>query len=53
MAIAVIAINCFAFAAPGTKRVTESASAIALAAIAPENPATNDVQPVRNAASGP
>ena len=30
-----------------------SVSPTALAAIAPENPATNDVQPVRNAASGP
>src|SRR6185436_570085 len=29
------------------------ATATALAAMAPEKPATNDVQPVRNAASGP
>ena len=41
------------FAAAGMKRPTYSARATALAATAPENPATNDVHPVRNAAVGP
>ena len=40
-------------AAAGRKRPRYSASATVPAAIAPENPATNDVQPERNAASGP
>jgi len=40
-------------AAAGRKRPTYSASPTAPAAIAPENPATNDVQPVRKAAIGP
>src|SRR5204863_1208933 len=42
-----------ASAAAGANRPTYSASATALAAIAPEKPATNDVHPVRNAAIGP
>ena len=37
----------------GANRPMYSASATALAAIAPEKPATNDVQPLRNPASGP
>ena len=41
------------FAAAGMNRPMYSASATALAATAPENPATNDVHPVRNAAPGP
>src|SRR4051794_55213 len=40
-------------AANGTNRPREAAKPTALAAIAPENPATNDVQPVKNAAAGP
>ena len=39
--------------AAGTNRPRYSARTTALAAIAPEKPATNDVQPVRNAASRP
>ena len=39
--------------AAGTKRPRYSANPTALAAIAPEKPATNDVQPVRNAGSRP
>ena len=38
---------------PGMKRERYSARNSALAAMAPENPATNDVQPVRNAATRP
>ena len=45
--------NGVASFAAGTKCPRYSASATALAAIAPEKPATNDVQPVRNPASGP
>src|SRR5258708_24859094 len=41
------------FEAAGAKRPTYAASTTALAAIAPEKPATNDVQPVRKAASRP
>src|SRR3979490_3151659 len=41
------------FEAAGTKPPTYAASPRALAAIAPENPATNDVHPVRKAASRP
>src|SRR5262245_28093352 len=39
--------------APGTNRPRYDAKTTAPAAIAPEKPATNDVQPVRNAASRP
>ena len=39
--------------AAGTNRPRYSARATALAAIAPEKPATNDVHPVRNAGSRP
>ena len=42
-----------ALPAAGTNRPTYSASATALAAMAPENPAMNEVHPVRNAVSGP
>jgi len=42
-----------ALAVPGMKRSRYSASTIALAAIAPEKPATNEVQPVRNPANPP
>jgi hypothetical protein len=37
----------------GAKRPMYSARATELAAIAPEKPATNDVQPLRNPVSGP
>ncbi len=40
-------------AAAGTNRPRYAAKAMAAAAIAPENPATNDVQPERNPARGP
>src|SRR3954447_22012732 len=42
-----------AFPAAGMNRPRDSANATALAATAPENPATKDVQPVRNAVMGP
>ena len=39
--------------APGRKRPRYDASTTADVAMAPEKPATNEVQPVRNAHSGP
>ena len=39
--------------AAGTKRPRYDANTTALVAIAPEKPATNDVQPVRNATPRP
>ena len=41
------------FAAPGMNRCRYSGSRFALNAMAPANPATNEVQPVRNPSSGP
>ena len=45
--------NGVVFATPGTNRSRYSTKTTALAAIAPANPATNDVHPVRNAISRP